>query len=206
MPVRIPRCPSHSPAADHSSDASLRWIEGQEPVARPRERLETLELARAFALPAEGTPVGAVQSEDPDLAVSGVGHVDLVVRPKRHAGHSAELVGRPGVGQGLRSDRNDQVKARWRRRDCVRDGGDALVAHHEIGGGRITPWEQAAASTAVSVKTGWSGIRRIGGSLVNQLYRQAGRGCLRSTPYSFVYATFGTAKFRAGSKWLSHAP
>ena len=73
------------------ADAALGGIVGQEPVARPRQRIEAAELTRPLALPAESASVGTIQTEDPHLEVASVGHEDFPGRPEGHAVNAAEL-------------------------------------------------------------------------------------------------------------------
>ena len=115
------------------ADPALFGIEAQEPVTRPCQRIEAPEFAWSLALPAERPTVDTIQAEDLHLAVEVVSHVDLIIRPEHHAGHSSELVGRSSVGQGLRTDRDDEFKARQRRRTRVGNGDRAIVVAHEVG-------------------------------------------------------------------------
>ena len=96
------------------------------------------ELARSLAGPAEGAAVGTVQPEDPHLEVAAIGHEDVPVRPERHAGHAAELVGRSRVGQALGSDgdhRGEARRGRGARVGDVDDPVDRVEGGDEVAGG-----------------------------------------------------------------------
>lgn len=87
---------------------------------------------------------GRAHDFDPELAIRSdkeILDVRSRVRPRGFPGiaRGALPVGRPRIGQGLWSDRDDQIEAGRRRRAGVGDGGDSVVIDDEVGDGRIFP-------------------------------------------------------------------